>query len=189
MQYLFFRESLAHTTITDLSTGGDTIGSITGSFSSTGSGWRTGDTTHWNDTEWAFAPNDGNTATFTFSGLAEGTEWDIFTTWKLQANRSAAVPYTIDGGANIEINQRLAPTADLVLDDGTDAANSSYNFQKIGTATVVGGEIVVTIGSAPVTDNNDWVMADGIAIQEVPEPSSAALLGLGGLALILRRRK
>jgi len=29
----------------------------------------------------------------------------------------------------------------------------------------------------------------GFQIVEVPEPSSAALLGLGGLALILRRRK
>ena len=30
---------------------------------------------------------------------------------------------------------------------------------------------------------------NAITLYEVPEPSSAALLGLGGLALILRRRK
>jgi len=35
----------------------------------------------------------------------------------------------------------------------------------------------------------DSIRVNGIATQAVPEPSSAALLGLGGLALILRRRK
>jgi len=35
----------------------------------------------------------------------------------------------------------------------------------------------------------DRVTLDGIGFEVVPEPSSAALLGLGGLALILRRRK
>jgi len=35
----------------------------------------------------------------------------------------------------------------------------------------------------------DYIRLDESAIAPVPEPSSAALLGLGGLALILRRRK
>lgn len=46
------------------------------------------------------------------------------------------------------------------------------------------------------TDNNGGnrvglgeVQFDGVAASAVPEPSSTALLGLGGLALILRRRK
>ena len=36
---------------------------------------------------------------------------------------------------------------------------------------------------------SDHVGADELVLAAVPEPSSAALLGLGGLALILRRRK
>ncbi|MGB0775242.1 MAG: PEP-CTERM sorting domain-containing protein [Akkermansiaceae bacterium] len=36
---------------------------------------------------------------------------------------------------------------------------------------------------------NGFGRYDAVAISSVPEPSSAALLGLGGLTLILRRRK
>jgi len=43
-----------------------------------------------------------------------------------------------------------------------------------------------TLDSSTFDDN--FVFQNG-AIQAVPEPSSAALLGLGGLALVLRRRK
>ena len=37
--------------------------------------------------------------------------------------------------------------------------------------------------------NAQQVLLDDIVITGVPEPSTTALLGLGGLALILRRRK
>ncbi|MBK1831722.1 PEP-CTERM sorting domain-containing protein [Verrucomicrobiaceae bacterium R5-34] len=37
--------------------------------------------------------------------------------------------------------------------------------------------------------NNAGIYLDNLVVETVPEPSSAALLGLGGLALILRRRK
>ena len=37
--------------------------------------------------------------------------------------------------------------------------------------------------------NRSWVFASDVQINAVPEPSSTALLGLGGIALILRRRK
>ena len=183
---------LAHTTITDLSTGGDSIGGITGGFTSDASGWRTADTSYWNNTEWDFAPGAGSTATWTFSNMAEGTQWDVYSTWKLQDNRSYDAPYTIQGGADILIDQEIGPNPDLILNDSTDGVNE-YNFEKIGTATVNGaGEIVITLSSVADTGDGsgDWVIVDAIAIQAVvPEPSSAALLGLGGLALILRRRK
>ncbi len=179
-----------HSTIVDKSTGGDSIGAMTGSFSSDAPGWQTGDSVYWNDTEWDFDPVAGKTATWTFFNLTEDDQWDVYSTWKIQDNRSVAAPYTIQG-TTIPINQELAPTADLVLDDGT-AAPSSYNFQKIGTGTVnSAGELVVTLSSVADTgtDTGDWVIVDAVAIQFVPEPASAALLGLGGLALMLRRRQ
>ena len=37
--------------------------------------------------------------------------------------------------------------------------------------------------------NGGFTNVDSIAFQNVPEPSAAALLGLGGLALLRRRRK
>lgn len=181
----------AHSTIADLSTGGDSIGAMTGSFSSDAPGWQTDSTEYWNNTEWDFNPVAGKTATWTFGNMTIGSEWDVYSTWKTQDNRSIAAPYTIQAGATIPINQELTPTADLVLDDGTTTP-SSYNFQKIGTGTVNGaGELVITLSSVADTgtDAGDWVIVDAVAIQFVPEPSSTALLGLGGLALLRRRRR
>ncbi len=46
-----------------------------------------------------------------------------------------------------------------------------------------------SIDSNDPNQGNDGIAIDQIAINPIPEPSSTALLGLGGLALILRRRK
>ena len=171
-----------HTTIADLSTGGDSIGTMTGSFSSDASDWRQTNAGSWNDTEWAFSTGTGTkVATYTFANMTVGSEWKVYGTWVRNANRAKDTPYTIQGGAAIDVNQEPTPSADLVLNDGSD-----HNFQLIGTATVNGaGEIVVSLSN----DADEWVDIDAVAIKAVPEPSSAALLGLGGLALILRRRK
>ncbi|MCP5536459.1 MAG: PEP-CTERM sorting domain-containing protein [Akkermansiaceae bacterium] len=40
-----------------------------------------------------------------------------------------------------------------------------------------------------ITSSSNFVLFSGMQLDVVPEPSSAALLGLGGLALIFRRRK
>ncbi len=45
------------------------------------------------------------------------------------------------------------------------------------------------IGSVPVDGYFFDLATAGVNVQDVPEPSAASLLGLGGLALILRRRK
>lgn len=177
---------LAHVNIADLSTGGDTIGAMTGSFASAGGyGWQTGDSDYWNNTESDFGPGSASVATWTFGNLAVGSEWAVLSTWKAQGNRSTAAPYTIDGGADILIDQQVAPTADLVLDDGT-ASPSSYNFQQIGTATVgAGGTLVVTLSGA--ADN--WVIVDAVAIQAIPEPATLGMVAVFGGAILFIRRK
>lgn len=52
-------------------------------------------------------------------------------------------------------------------------------------ATVSGANLVIHVRA----EGDDYQGVDNIVLTAVPEPSSAALLGLGGLALILRRRK
>jgi hypothetical protein len=49
-------------------------------------------------------------------------------------------------------------------------------FLKLTSATATGPQ-------------NKGYWLDNLNVTSVPEPSSAALLGLGGLALMLRRRK
>ncbi len=154
-----------HTTVVDLSTGDNDIGAMTGSFSSDTYGWTTGDQTYWNDTEGGFAPDETSaTATWIFGNMTVGSEWDVFSTWKPQANRSQVVPFTIQGGADILINQQPAPLDDLVLDDGT-ASTSLFSWQKIGTGTVNGdGELVITLSGA----TGGWAIIDGMAITSAP---------------------
>jgi hypothetical protein len=53
-----------------------------------------------------------------------------------------------------------------------------------GTITLFMGE-----GAVNTVLNGSRTMMDGIVVTLVPEPSTLALLGLGGLALLIRRRK
>ncbi|NWK55014.1 PEP-CTERM sorting domain-containing protein [Verrucomicrobiaceae bacterium N1E253] len=76
---------------------------------------------------------------------------------------------------------------------GSDGANTSYTE---ATPSVRGNYILVTGQTASTLtiqgqqrDSARRGSIGAIYIEQVPEPSAAALLGLGGLALILRRRK
>lgn len=76
---------------------------------------------------------------------------------------------------------------------GSDAANTSWTE---ATDTTRGNYILVTgqTASTLTIQGQERNLTErgsiaGFQVVEVPEPSSAALLGLGGLALILRRRK
>ena len=69
----------------------------------------------------------------------------------------------------------------------SDIANRSVTFSTSGGGEV-GQEIRLLFTST--TPSNLQVGIDNISLSiAVPEPSTTALLGLGGLALILRRRK
>ncbi len=83
---------------------------------------------------------------------------------------------TVDGSA-------FNGTGAFTLLETTSNAASTFNMSNV-TITGLGAE------------NVGWTLEQGIdgskniiTLNVIPEPSSAALLGLGGLALILRRRK
>ncbi|MGB0993369.1 MAG: PEP-CTERM sorting domain-containing protein [Akkermansiaceae bacterium] len=75
---------------------------------------------------------------------------------------------------------------------GVDFASGASSVSMLGG----GGDVILTLtsdGSGQITGTATGTGNEGnwaaLTIESVPEPSSTALLGLGGLALILRRRK
>ena len=71
----------------------------------------------------------------------------------------------------------------------TGASNASGNFNSTGLAYINSGQTTFDKIVFTAVDNKAVATFDNLSIDVVPEPSSTALLGLGGLALILRRKK
>ena len=91
----------------------------------------------------------------------------------------------------------------VILDTTADATGATYqaDFLIDGVSLLSGGPATInadisTIGHVGFTFEGpagggvtEPITVDNFLLEQVPEPSSAALLGLGGLALILRRHK
>ncbi len=79
--------------------------------------------------------------------------------------------------------------------DGNAAANResfdvTVDLTAIGFGPIAdGSDFFITWVDVNNGGNDHGIAVDDVSITTVPEPSSAALLGLGGIALILRRRK
>ena len=94
-------------------------------------------------------------------------------------------------------------TTEYAWDDGTQTALADFDatvlvsesnrrlFQiDLGPVAVDGsGSLEIYINDNPGNNDRTWYDGVGYEIAAIPEPSSAALLGLGGLALILLRRR
>jgi len=99
---------------------------------------------------------------------------------------------TISGGA-VDIS------GTLIFDELGGNGTINFTTGSTGTLTVAGEDLagfqaLYTAGDITLNGSNSAAFAtvfqvSGSTLSVVPEPSSAALLGLGGLALILRRRK
>jgi hypothetical protein len=104
------------------------------------------------------------------------------------------------GSATVDLTTTVDDTFNFVNFNGNRGNDGStpqaplteiYSDGEFGSnAGAAGYEADVAAGTHTYSWNHNAVRRnDAIAISVVPEPSSAALLGLGGLALILRRRK
>ncbi|NWK54551.1 PEP-CTERM sorting domain-containing protein [Verrucomicrobiaceae bacterium N1E253] len=83
----------------------------------------------------------------------------------------------------------VADNADIDPDILVDDGGARYLHQiNLGVVTVDGAGLAhVYIDDFSGNDNRTWY--DGVGYELVPEPSSTALLGLGGLTLMIRRRR
>ena len=123
--------------------------------------------------------NDAHAITLTFDDAASTTYmFDLTTT---QYRITTADKEVNPGGSNngtSETNLKYWKFYEVKADIPTDAENATVEITIAPGGTVHSGGDFGT----------DLLILDAVAVP-VPEPSSTALLGLGGLALILRRRK
>ena len=129
------------------------------------------------------------TATYTLDaslGVVAGQTYNVYATWTQNGQGNAGpATYTVsDGLGDVVVDQKLAVADDLRVADPFDGEEKK--FQLLGQV-VEDGDGIITI--TLTADGSNFVLADAVALDSVPEPASAALLGLGGLALMLLRRR
>jgi len=123
--------------------------------------------------------NDGDIAPIVDHSAAIGL---ALSTTTVVTNQNDAVRLTADFSV-FENGNTFAPGVDLVA--GYDPVSVSTDFGGAGYDNIA----VLLAVSLNSTDTQSIVEIDNVSFDTVPEPSSFALLGLGGLTLIFRRRK
>ena len=103
-------------------------------------------------------------------------------TWDVSANITGETPINVVGESAPSV---LASTLDFVTDPIFTEQNGGLSLYALELGTVTGTTISVDLNAL---DGNDRTWVDGIGYEAVPEPSSLALLALGGLGLLRRRR-
>jgi hypothetical protein len=138
---------------------------------------------HHFDNEDNFANHSGALISeWTFSGLAPGVPHTVSATWvSPDANRAMNSPFTISGivggDQTVFVNQELVAAADYAELDDNSAA---HPFQRLGRFTPTGSTLTVRLSN----NADQFVIADAIRVEQVPEPSSVVLF-LGAMTALV----
>ena len=124
-----------------------------------------------------FVWNAGGSQTVTFGGLDAGLNYNV--RFYVLLTEGGTVDFTVTDGAGFISRTGLNRTTLF------DAVPLSSNAIFEGVSADGSGNIAVNVSSTG-SQSIEAVVLEAVAI---PEPTTTALLGLGGLALILRRRK
>ncbi len=142
----------------------------------------------WND--FIFS-NDGSSGTtkgleITVGGLDANADYTV-TIWGFDASSTGPVrsaDWSVESGDSATLSFDANGTGPGLPTDLTSNYTITLNATSNGS-----GEIILTgLPSASSGSSNHDVFINGLEIALVPEPSSMVLLGLGGLALLRRRR-
>ena len=152
---------------------------------------------------------DGTNLSWGYAGLkdvANGSGEENFRigfsggNWVYRGNDAVTVPIADTGFSEYVLGTPTSFRATAVF----NLVSDTYSYTVENLNSIGGGSVVLASNVAISTDavkDLDWSVYDGlfmrgrnvsfddISVASVPEPSSTALLGLGGLALILRRRR
>jgi len=134
----------------------------------------------------------GRTYTLTLDAFSAGT-WNNAAGSNIVWNLGLAANGTTVAADNWGSDGYTGTTSHaLILVDATSNGLTTLTLEYTATAADVGKTIGIQLLGDVGDDGNgteNYAFMDNVQLQSVPEPSSMALLGLGGLALILRRRK
>ena len=145
---------------------------------------------------------DANGGSFSLTG-GTATNLGVNITGQALWGRNASSTISIGGDHSIAFSSNVSAEGTVLLDGGATLSFASdwsgswqaANYSEADWITAL-DDTGVTFGGTQVTAGNFGTLFNvtgagtaGSTITAVPEPSSTALLGLAGLALILRRRK
>lgn len=122
-------------------------------------------------------PNGLGTLSQTVSGMTVGQDYELTFDWGNRAH--------IGGDQNYEFDVSIAGQSFSQFGtDPVDMTSETIPFTATSTSETIG----ITFYFPSSFSETDGAF-DNFAINQVPEPSSTVLIGIGGLALILKRRR
>ena len=128
------------------------------------------------------------TISTTNRGPNTGTEDGIRLNWTGTGAMRGRI-YNSGSGTDDSFAGAVSPSSLYITRDTDTSYTYGYDSTELATGVTIAGTAGIDMQVGIETFGSGTRAFDNLEITSVPEPSSAALLGLGGLALLRRRRK